>query len=580
MLRDFQRIAVDGVYSAWGEPNVHNVILVAPTGAGKTVMFSEIIKECGAATCLIAHRQELVSQASLALNREGVPHMLISPKPVISQVIALHHTTHGYTSYQHRARVRVASVDTLIGQDRDRWYDEVGLVVHDEAHHLQIDNKWGTAHLMFPNARGLGVTAHAVRADGGGLGRVGGNGLFDRIVLGPSCRELINRGYLTDYRLLCPPNDIDFSHVPISPTTGDYMQPQLRAATHGSNRIVGDVVKHYLGYAAGKLGITFAVDVDEAKKLAAAYRAAGVPAEVITGKTPIAVRGQLMKQFRERRLLQLVAVDCLSEGTDVPAVEVVSLARRTASWQLYCQQIGRALRPMLTEDEARAWGSLSDTERLARIAASGKPKAIVIDHVGNVPFHAAERGLPDSPQEYTLLNRVGGVRKKNGPSSVRTCAECLMPYERFLLKCPHCGEPYIVMGRSTPDEVEGDLIELDPAVLQALRSAVARVDAPVFFPKDAGRDARTHIFRSHLERVSAKNELVKAISLWGGWREHVGEPERQAQKRFYLTFGVDVLSAQTLSAEAMQGLESRIRENLARNNIVEGSECQLSKRTY
>lgn len=567
MLRDFQVKLKDEIFAAWREPGVVNVLATAPTGSGKTVCVSAIVSEANAPACVIAHRMELVSQASLALNRDKVPHAIIAPKDIIRQIIGLHHSTHGQSQYNYRAPVRVASVDTLGSREaRERWFSQVGLVVTDEAHHALVSNKWGAAHAMFPNARGLGVTAHAIRADGAGLGRHA-SGIVDRLVVGPSARELIRRGFITGSRILCPPSDVDFSDVPIG-ATGDYSMPKLRAATHKSNRLVGDVVKHYLRHAGGRTGLTFAVDIESAKEIAAAYSAAGVPAEVITAKTPIPVRGHLMKQFRERRILQLVSVDVLGEGTDVPAIEVVSLARRTASWQLYAQQTGRAFRVNVADDIAAQWGEFSDAQRLAHIAASGKPYGLILDHVGNVPFH----GLPDDVKEYTLDNRESRSRRsKPETPPPRICTECTQPYERFLPACPYCGNVPMPAGRSTPEQVEGDLVELDPEALRALRAEVARIDGPVRMPASVTPPVRGAILRNHHERAAAQKTLREAMALYGGWREHLREPLRTAHKRFFYDFGVDYLSAQALNATDASDLEARIRAKLEQNSIVEAT---------
>jgi superfamily II DNA or RNA helicase len=563
MLRDFQIDLKDKIFAAWREPNTYNVMPVAPTGAGKTVLVGDVIKTFAVPTCAIAHRQELVAQMALAMNRERIPHGVIAPKPVIQAIIAAEHETHGYSDYNFRADVRVAGVDTLAKIDKtDRWLSTVGLGVIDEGHHVLKANKWGKALALFPNARGLFPTAHAIRADGAGLGR-GSDGLVDALVIGPSCRDLINRGYLTDYSLLCPGSDIDFSDVPIG-ATGDYSMPKLRAKTHASNRIVGDVVRHYLKYASGKLGITFAVDIAAARELEASYRASGVPCAVITSETPIAIRAKLLGQFRQRQLLQLVSVDCLGEGVDVPAVEVVSLVRKTASWQLYCQQIGRALRPLLSDEVAREWGGYTDAERLASIAASSKPTAIIIDHVGNCIYH----GLPDVRQEYSLASAER--RARNGAyMPLRSCSECTRPYERFLIACPYCGHEPIPAGRSTPEQVDGDLIELSPEILARIRGDVAKIDGPCYFPVAAGGIQRGNILRAHHERFVAQKSLRETMALWGGWREHTGESTREAQKRFYLTFGVDYMTAQTLDAEKAEALKIKIAEQLARYSVTE-----------
>lgn len=560
MLRDFQLDIKDRTYQAWNEPNVHNVMAVSPTGSGKTVILGAIITEMVTATCAIAHRQELVSQMSLALNRENVSHGIIAPRNVQQQIIKLHHDTHGYSCYDYRSDVRVAGVDTLMNHDtKDRWLNQVGLAIIDEGHHVLQDNKWGRAMAMFPNARGFFPTAHAIRADGAGLGRHA-DGLVDRLVIGPSCRSLINRGYLTDYRLLCPQSDIDFSDVPIG-STGDYSLPKLRAVTHESNRIVGDVVRHYLQYAAGKLGVTFAVDIDAANELAQAYCAAGVPAQVITSKTPVSVRASLMQQFRSRILLQLVSVDCLGEGVDVPAIEVISMARKTASFQLYAQQFGRSLRVMAPGYDHRLH-EFTDAERLAIVAASPKPKALVIDHVGNWSFH----GLPDVPKNYTLDTRERGKRNSDA-IPLRACIACMQPYERYLVQCPYCGYRPEPAGRATPEQVEGDLIELDPAVLDAIRGEISRIDGPPNF--QPGSSAAGAIIHNHVQRQQRQATLRPAMSLWMGWRKHLGEEVSVAQKRFWHTFAVDVGTAQTLGAADAAELEGKIRLMLAAHNVVE-----------
>lgn len=580
MLRDFQSECQSNCFTAWGEGAV-NVMLNMPTGGGKTVTFTDTIEKFDVPACVIAHRQELVSQACLALNRAGIPHSIIAPDKVIKEIIAVEREEHEYSKYSSRANVRVAGVDSIIKLDgKERWFSQVGLVVQDEGHHVLRENKWGAAQLMFPNARGLFPTAHAVRADGAGLGREA-DGLVDKLVIGPAARFLINRGYLTDYRLVCVKADVDFDAVPVGPS-GEVNMPTLRAVTHSSKQLVGDVVREYLKWAPGKLGVTFAVDVEEATKLRNAYQAAGVPAEVITAKTPITVRSKLMKKFRRREILQLVSVDCLGEGVDVPAIEVVSLARRTASWQLLCQQVGRALRVIVGEEYAKHWGEYTDEQRLAIIAASPKPKAIIIDHVGNILYHAKTRGLPCSPQEYYLERRAASMRGKSDAIPMRVCVDgvdklgnpaagCFQPYERFYIACPHCGVIPNPAGRGSIELVEGDLGELDPTVLAALRGEVDRINGPL--PNMAGMAAAAQrgIIRSHHDRYTAQKQLQRVMQVWGGWQLQLGRTDREMQKLFYIRFGKDVMSAQTLGATDAVALETKIRAELMKYNIVEAN---------
>lgn len=480
---------------------------------------------------------------SVAFAREGVRHRVIGPEALARQCTQAHMVEFGRPYYDPNAAVAICSVDTLVRMDKaNPWLRQVLIWFMDEAHHVLEGNKWGDACNLFPNAYGLGVTATPTRADGKGLGRTA-DGLFDAMVVGPPMRELIDAGYLTDYRVFCPPSDIDLSKVTIT-DSGDFSPPKLRDARHKS-KITGDVVEHYLRLARGKLGVTFDVDVESAVETAAAYRAAGVPAEVVSAKTPWAVRAQVLQRFRRREVLQLVNVDLFGEGFDLPAIEVVSMARPTQSYGLFAQQFGRALRPL-----------------------DGKDKAIIIDHVGNVVRH----GLPDAPRRWSLDRRER--RSRSSPSDVillRNClnAECLAAYERVLVCCPFCGtEPPPPADRSSPDKVEGDLTELDPAVLRALRGERDRIDAPAVFPEKADHVTRLAINKRHVERQAVQAELRAAIALWAGWQNHLGRGDREASKRFYQYFGVDVLSATTLRTSEAAELQRRIEDVLRNNGVV------------
>jgi DNA repair protein RadD len=566
-LRDFQQTLKARTYDAWAR-GARNVMVVAPTGGGKTVLFCNIVAELALPTVLISHRQELVGQAALALNREGVPHGIVAPKAIQQQIITLEQETHGRSFYSPRASVRVAGVHTLVGHDtRDPWLKQVGLVVQDEGHHVANDNIWMRAQAMFPAARGLLVTAHAIRADGRGLGR-GADGVVDELIVGPCAREIINRGFLCDYRLIAPPSDTHYDDIEVGPA-GDMNYKQVRARVHQSKTIVGDVVKHYLDFAAGKLGITFAVDIEAATELAAKYRSEGIPAEIITAKTPLAIRGQLMRRFRRRELLQLVSVDVLGEGVDVPAVEVVSMARPTASFQLYSQQFGRALRIMLTDQQNATWNDRTDGERLAEIATSVKPKAIIIDHVENYVRH----GLPDVERRYSLARQEKRSRKQPTDAiPLKYCVNplCLLPYEATKSVCPKCGTPRPAPARrGSPEEVDGNCFELDPEVLHAMRVEQAKVDGPA--PTTGAGVIANSIRANHRARQEAQTELRRVMALWGGWQESQGRDGPEIQRRFFYKYGRDVLSAQVLGVTDADDLRGRIEAELSQANIVEQS---------
>lgn len=573
MLRDFQEEMKTGVYGAWNE-GAQNVMCLGPTGCGKTVVMGNILTELDWPACATAHRQELVGQIALALNREQVPHGIIAPKDVIREVIAEQMESHGRSYYNPRAHIRVAGIDTLArrGSSADKWFQQVKLVVIDEGHHVLKNNKWGRVqNECFPTARGLYFTAHAIRADGAGLGRAA-DGLVDRLVLGPAGRTLIDRGFLTDYKVICPPSDVDMSDVPIGPS-GEFNQEKAAEKIHASRTIVGDVVKHYKKFGEGELGITFAVDVQECHKIADAFNSARIPAAIITAKTPIGQRGLFMRQFKARQLIQLVNVDVLGEGTDVPACTVVSMARPTASFQLCAQQFGRMLRILVDESLNRIWHTFTDGQRRAYISASAKPHGILIDHVGNIAIAggAGRHGLPDVPRVYSLDRRERKSRQPDDAIPLTVCLNenCLQPYERVLSECPHCGTPKpFPRGRASPSMVDGDLVELDPEVLRQLRTMMTRIDGAPRMPANASAIVQASINKNHLERQRQQAQLRDAIALWAGWQAHLGRNDRESYRRFFFGFGTDVATAQTLGAKDAAELEARIRTQLALNNVV------------
>lgn len=425
-LRPYQANLRDGVYDGW-RSNQKNQLAVLPTGGGKTVVVSVLVREMNCPTVVIAHRQELVMQLSMALAAQNVYHDIIAPNPLVKYIASQHVREVGRTFFVPGSKVSVAGVDTLLRRkDIDTWSKTVQLWVQDEAHHVLRSNKWGKAAALFPNARGLGVTATPLRADGKGLGRHA-SGLFDNMVVGPGMRDLINMGNLTDYRIFAPPSDLNLDNVNISGATGDFNATQLRVAAEKSH-IVGDVRDHYTRIAPGKLGITFAVDVKSATDISTSFKDAGISAAVVSAKTPDSQRTEMIRAFKNREILQLVNVDLFGEGFDLPAVEVVSMARPTQSYSLYAQQFGRVLRTL-----------------------EGKTEGIVIDHVGNVVRH----GLPDAYKEWTLDDREKQSRSEPDPNEIKltACTACFQPYESVLAVCPYCGTKPVPQQRALPEHL-------------------------------------------------------------------------------------------------------------------------------
>lgn len=202
------------------------------------------------------------------------------------------------------------------------------------------------------------------------------------------------------------------------------------------------------------------------------------------------------------------------------------MARPTQSFSLYAQQFGRALRIL----DGKAWG-------------------VIIDHVGNVARH----GLPDAHREWTLDRREKRARGATVTDvmPIRVCPQCSGAYEAVEgLKCPYCGHYAEPAGRSTPEQVDGDLHELSPEALARMRG---EIDQPPSYHPSPG--IQMSINARHREAAEAQRLLRGAMAEWAAGMDDLP----RAWRRFYLTFGVDVLSAQALGRADAEALMARIK---------------------
>lgn len=524
VLRDDQLALKHAIYSSWNSGN-RNTIAVLPTGGGKSVVVSDIVYDGNAAGMkqpVIAHRKELVGQMSLHIAEREIFHRLIAPKDVIAQITAKHREKFKRSFISPTAICSVVGIDTLIAraQELKPWAAQQDRWVIDEAHHVLRGNKWGRGVELFERAHGLGVTASPCRGDGMGLGRHH-DGVFDDMVQGLTMRQLINIGALTDYEIAIPDSDFNIDEDAITPA-GDFSPVKMREASQRS-RIVGDVVKEYISRAYGKRGICFTTDVETAGKIAKQFNDAGIPAASVSAETPSTTRDQYIEWFRAGKFWVLVNVDLFGEGFDVPAVEVVMMARPTASLAVYLQQFGRALRIL-----------------------PGKLYGLVIDHVSNWKRHK----FPDKVHLWTLDRREKRAKQEKDPEDIplTACKNCSRPYDRALFKCPRCGYVPVVtpQERGSIEQIDGDLILLDRTRLAEMRAATilpspADVGNRTRFA--AGEIAAKGAINRQIEKHAAQQRLSTAIAQWAAIQRQRGRDDQQSYRRFYLTLGMDVLTA-------------------------------------
>lgn len=558
LLRDYQSSLKNKVQDAW---HAYRALLaVLPTGGGKTVVFSSIIHDHNGAAAAVVHRKEILSQISCSLAQLDVKHRVIAPPETVTMIRRKHLKKFGKSYIDPHVKCGVISVQTLTSKSSlkdaqlQRWIKQLTLCVFDEGHHYIKQGIWGKAVELVTNAKILGVTATPERADGNGLG-VAAEGFYELLIEGPTTQWLIDQGYLARFVYKAPRTDLNMDNLPVT-ANGDINTRVLRKRTVESH-LVGDVIKHYLDHAAGKQAIAFASDVETANEIAEGFNANGVIACALSGKTDQRERDQKIDDFENRRITILVNVDLFDEGFDVPGVECVIMARPTLSLSKYLQMVGRALRPQY------APGPLTiREERLRAIAAGPKPNAIIIDPVRNWERH----GMPNWPRKWLLASRESGVRSKSSDLiQQRICNACTQPYEAFYKICPYCGEPApLPGGRSLPQQVEGDLIELDADGMAALFEKVRRANmSDEEYERDqlarhippVGRPADMKRFKAAKHRRG----ILKELMAWWFGMQPLDRSLSEKQRRFYHRFGVDVGTAMTLKADETDALIDLIK---------------------
>lgn len=421
-LRPYQSTAADQIRDGYRASH-RAILFVLATGGGKTVVFGYVAENAakkGKRVLILAHRRELIRQASRKLTEAGVAHGVIAP---------------GFTP--NRELVQVASVKTLARRLAD--LPRFDLIIIDEAHHA-VAGQWDRIIQAQPQARLLGVTATPERMDGRGLGTKAG-GCFDHLVLGPSIVDLIGGAFLCPARIYAPATLPDLSGVRTK--GGDFDANQLEEKLNVAT-ITGDVLAHWRRLADGLPTIAFCISVQHAEDVAATLRAAGIRAVCGHGGLPPAQRDAAIAGLATGAVQVLTTCDLVSEGLDVPAVGAVVLLRPTKSLGLYLQQVGRGLRP-----------------------APGKQHLIVLDHAGCTAIH----GLPDEERSWSLEGRPKGQK----PPATWQCPACFA-IQKPTRVCIACGveqsKPTAATGEGRQIvQADGELVEVDRERIARLRTA-------------------------------------------------------------------------------------------------------------
>jgi superfamily II DNA or RNA helicase len=327
-LRPYQKAAVGSVAARYRSGD-RRLLLYLPTGAGKTVIATFVIEELrrceGLRRCLfVAHRREILDQTARTLARH-LPGLDVQVEQ-------------GERSADTGADVIVASVQSLLR--RKERYDTRGfdLIVCDECHHA-LSTSWEKVIAYFWSQANdktllLGMTATPRRSDGRSVLSLFGEPAFE-----VSRTDLEDLGYLVPMRYFTVQGDLRLNRLELA--AGDFQTSALsRIMDTPAHRALA--VKAWLEQGIGKRTLVFCAGVEHAGHLADDFRASGIAAEMIDGKTR--ARQTLLERFQAGEFPVLTNYGVLTEGFDDPGVSCILMARPTTSPLVYTQCIGRGLR--------------------------------------------------------------------------------------------------------------------------------------------------------------------------------------------------------------------------------------------
>ena len=397
-LRDYQEKAIKDIRSQFSRGK-KRILLVSPTGSGKTVVACEIIKLAMKkdSHCLfVANRRILVNQCSNKLRENGISHGVMMA---------------GKTSNALSA-VQVASIQTFISRKKDLDWDFIrpygDLLIIDEAHR-STSKSFLELLDEYPASLVIGLTATPIRNDGAGLGNI-----YDEIVESSSIKKLTEKGWLVPERFVAPTMP-DLKGVKI--TGGDYNPKQLDERMN-TTQLTGDIVTHWIKFGKGRPTVAFASSIAHSKYIANVFRHNGVEAGHIDGEMSELEREIVLDDYERGRIEVLSNCQVLSEGFDSPRTSCIILARPTRSYPLYLQMIGRSLRPF-----------------------ENKKDTLVIDHSGAVYRHGFLSDIPEWVLTKKKLKPKEKKLKLAEKTQPFTCTQCDTVYKptKENKSCPECG---------------------------------------------------------------------------------------------------------------------------------------------
>lgn len=403
----------------------NRLILCAPTGAGKTIIFSYLVSRSVSRQkkCLIlTHRSELLMQAGGSLQQFGLIPLFIKPGKKIANL-------------SDRLLV-VGMAQTIKRRLSDPEYQKflagLDLVIIDEAHTQD-------AEMILPylgeQTTVIGATATPHRE--GKQAELAG--FYRNIVEVTTIPELIQSGFLSKPETYGV--QVDLSKIKIK--AGDYDTEQM-GAMYSETKLYEGVFENYQKITPGKKAIIFASNVQSSKDLVDDFTAKGLSIRHLDGNTPAGERKDILSWFKHTPGAMISNVGILNAGFDDPSIEVVILYRATKSLPLFLQMCGRGSRT--TETKSRFY---------------------ILDFGNNIQRH----GFWEENRSWSLKNKKR--KKGEGEAPVKSCPSCSAIVYASVRDCEYCGHHF---EPTEKEQKESVIAELQKMTYQQIRDEIATAD--------------------------------------------------------------------------------------------------------
>jgi superfamily II DNA or RNA helicase len=332
-LYNYQEIDIKKIFDKLDSaPSNYHLLYQLPTGGGKTVIFSEIVRQYIAKynkkVVVLTHRIELCKQTSKMLTSFDVKNKIIN-----SNIKEL--------PDQHEYSCFVAMVETLKNRLKDEklLIDNVGLVIIDEAHY----NSFRKLFSQFKKSFILGVTATPLSSNI----KLPMYQNYNELIIGDTIQSLIDKGFLA--KAITYSYDVGLTSLKVG-INGDYTVKSSDDLY--MNMVMQDKLLHaYIEKSLGKKTLIFNNGINTSLYVYETFKEAGYPIKHLDNTTSNDDRKEILKWFKHTPDAILTSVGILTTGFDEPTVETIILNRATKSLTLYYQMIGRGSRKLENKDE-------------------------------------------------------------------------------------------------------------------------------------------------------------------------------------------------------------------------------------